>query len=62
MSKKKKVYQKPILERVVLIPQENVLAICEQGTGTGQYPPPVPFPCFPPTLGGCQDQTLLNSP
>lgn len=38
MREAKKWYQKPILERVVLIPEENVLGVCHQGSGTGVYP------------------------
>lgn len=38
MIAEKKRYQKPTLERVVLIPEENVLGVCHQGSGTGVYP------------------------
>lgn len=38
MIAEKKRYQKPTLERVVLIPEENVLAVCHDMSGTGVYP------------------------
>ena len=38
MREAKKQYQKPTLERMMLIPRENVLAACNRGTGTGPYP------------------------
>jgi len=49
----KKEYQKPTLERLVLIPRENVLAVCYQGTGSGSYLNPncslvSPSGCFLP--------------
>jgi hypothetical protein len=54
MCQEKKPYQKPTLTTVILIPEENVLAICEQGTATGEYNPPVP--CYG-IIGSCQDET-----
>jgi hypothetical protein len=38
MAVDKKEYRKPTLERLVLIPRENVLAVCNTGTGSGSYP------------------------
>lgn len=37
MIAEKKRYEKPILERVALIPRENVLAACYDLTGTGYW-------------------------
>lgn len=54
---RKKLYQKPTLERVVLIPEENVLAVCMTFTGSGETnniagcQAPYPAGCEgPPTL------------
>jgi len=40
MAQQKKEYQKPVLERLVLIPRENVLAACSTPgvSGSGPYP------------------------
>jgi hypothetical protein len=37
MQEVKEKYQKPTLVSIQLIPGENVLAICHDGTGTGFY-------------------------
>ena len=37
MNKEKKTYQKPTLERLVLIPRENVLAVCDTISGSGFF-------------------------
>jgi len=37
MKVEKKEYQKPTLERLVLIPRENVLAVCYNLTGSGSF-------------------------
>jgi hypothetical protein len=39
-AEQKKAYQKPVLERVVLVPQENVLAVCHSVTGSGDITSP----------------------
>jgi hypothetical protein len=51
MAQEKKEYQKPSLERLVLIPRENVLAACHSiVTGAGdQYNPS----CQAGVGGGC---------
>lgn len=49
----KKVYQKPVLERVVLVPQENVLAVCHSVTGSNEYlnsSCQTVNPCFGPSI------------
>ena len=38
MVQEKKEYQKPVLERLVLIPKENVLAVCFDITGSTPWP------------------------
>jgi hypothetical protein len=40
MAQQKKEYQKPVLERLVLIPRENVLAACSitAVSGSGPWP------------------------
>jgi len=38
MAQKKKEYQKPVLERLVLIPRENVLAVCSATSTSGIWP------------------------
>lgn len=57
MQESKEIYQKPTLISVQLIPSENILVACEQGTSTGEYPAPFPAACYPAGLGGCQDQS-----
>ncbi len=48
----KRLYQKPVLERVVLVPAENVLAACHDiATGSGAYSSPV-------CVGVCYFSTL----
>lgn len=54
MQTVKEKYQKPILVSIQLIPGENVLAICQQGTITLNE---ALDPCYPYTLGGCRDAT-----
>lgn len=36
-EKTRKAYRKPVLERVVLVPEENVLAVCYDLTGSGVF-------------------------
>jgi len=50
MKVEKKEYQKPTLERLVLIPRENVLAVCFDLTGSGSYGAPT---CDAGTPNGC---------
>jgi hypothetical protein len=50
---RKKYYRKPTLTAVVLVPEENVLSVCQDGTGTGRYPNPLG--CLGPT-DPCQDE------
>jgi hypothetical protein len=56
MAQKKKEYQKPILERLALIPRENVLAACADLTGSGDWTYPIcddpEDGCFAATLRG----------
>ena len=55
MKVEKKLYEKPTLERLVLIPSENVLAVCSAGTGTGSFGNDqctIANPCFTPTIQG----------
>jgi hypothetical protein len=53
MSKENdKRYHKPTLTVVLLMPGENVLSICNQGTGTGQYPSEI---CSTGNSSSCQD-------
>jgi len=54
MQAVKEKYQKPTLVSIQLIPGENVLAICQRGTGTLQYD--MSEMCYYPT-GGCQEAT-----
>ncbi len=37
MAEQKEVYQKPVVLKVQLIPQENVLAACFEGSGSLVY-------------------------
>ena len=57
MAQNKKEYQKPVLEKLVLIPRENVLAACHGITGSGDY---FNTSCFLADLGGCYGPTLLG--
>ncbi len=56
-ASKKKPYRKPSLKRVVLVPEENVLAVCYDVTGGLAWPnanpcyPPSPTPCSEPPTG-----------
>lgn len=57
MKVEKKEYQKPTLERLVLIPRENVLASCFNVSGSGSFGNPncsqgSPNGCFTTTLQG----------
>lgn len=42
MKTGKRLYQKPVLERVVLIPEENVLGICQTTSDSDQFQSPAP--------------------
>ena len=57
MTQKKKEYQKPVLERLVLIPKENVLAACHGLTGSGDFFNPN---CFLGLGGGCFGTTVMG--
>ena len=57
MAREKKEYQKPVLERLVLIPKENVLAACHALTGSGDY---FNGACFLGLGGGCFGTTLAG--
>jgi len=53
----KKEYQKPTLERLVLIPRENVLAVCYSTSASGSFGNPTcnlgsPNGCFLNTAQG----------
>jgi hypothetical protein len=58
MKVDKKEYQKPVLERLVLIPSENVLAVCASGTGSGSFGNPT---CNQGSPNGCF-QTGVQGP
>ena len=57
MKVEKKEYQKPTLERLVLIPRENVLAVCANGTGTASFGNPT---CNLGSGGGCFLSNILG--
>jgi hypothetical protein len=51
LAEQKKPYRKPVLERVVLIPEENVLAVCATSqVGIGFYGNSI---CWAGAGGGC---------
>lgn len=58
VAERKKNYQKPVVQRVAMIPHENVLTICHQGSLTGPYPDD---PCYG-FIGTCQDALLKVLP
>lgn len=53
--KAKNSYRKPVLERVVLVPDENVLAACYDLSGSGAFGNPI---CSSGGSGGCFGTTL----
>ncbi len=55
MQAVKEKYQKPTLVSIQLIPGENVLGICQDGTGTGNYS--LTNYCQYGDTFGCQDAT-----
>lgn len=54
----KRPYQKPVLERVVLIPEENVLGICQTTSDSDQFQSPAP--CKTTSLD-CSGYALMQS-